>query len=143
MNNLFKRIAFGGMLGAIFGFLCFLGFVNNPNLTEEMLPYTVFTFSNPMLWQLIVNRFLIGVVVGIAGVITFHPWFNFKIPAFLRGFKMGIWVSLTLSIGVFFSDDPNNLSTFFMLTIAGGIIGLIIDLIVTKLFGEGEDLTKK
>lgn len=143
MNNLFKRILVGGFLGSIFGVLCFWGFANNPNLTEEMLPYTVFYWSNPMIWQLIANRFLVGVVVGMAGVITIHPLFNFKIPVFLRGFKMGVLVSLSLSIGVFFSDSPDNFEAFLMITIAGGIIGMVIDLVITKLFGEGNDLLKK
>ena len=89
---------------------------------------------------LIANRTAIGFVVGLMGFLTVHPLFGFPLPSFFRGFMTGIFISLTLAIGATMGGNSEPMITFWILTIAGGIIGMIIDIIVTKFIGQGSDL---
>ena len=83
----------------------------------------------------------VGFTVGLAGFLTVHPLFGFKLPAVLRGFAMGIFATLTLALGILINGaTPEAITAFWMTLIAGGIIGLIIDVILTKIAGEGADL---
>lgn len=138
--TLAKRLCIATLLGSIFGLLCFLGFTKNPNLDSSVQMYTIWSFSNPMMWDLIANRTAIGFVVGLMGFLTVHPLFGFPLPSFFRGFMTGIFISLTLAIGATMGGNSEPMITFWILTIAGGIIGMIIDIIVTKFIGQGSDL---
>jgi len=141
MNNLAIRLCGGTVLGALFGALCFYGFGTQPNLTPELKVLTVWSTSNFMMWDIIVNRAVVGFTVGLAGFLTIHPLFGFKLPAFFRGFAMGISATLTLALGILINGaTPEAVTAFWMTLIAGGIIGLIIDVILTKIAGEGSDL---
>ena len=140
MNNIAIRLCGGTALGALFGLLCFYGFINNPNLDQSVQIYATWSFSNLMMWDLVANRAAIGFVVGLMGFITVHPLFGFRLPSFLRGFVIGSFISLTLAIGATMGGNSQPVQTFWIITIAGGIIGLIIDVILTKIAGQGSDL---
>ncbi|HID92346.1 TPA: hypothetical protein EYG96_02485 [Candidatus Gracilibacteria bacterium] len=140
MNKIAIRLCGGTILGALFGLLCFYGFTNNPHLDSSVQIYATWSFSNLIMWDLIANRSAIGFVVGLMGFITIHPLFGFKLPSFLRGFVIGSFISLTLAIGAAMGGNNEPIKTFWILTITGGIIGLIIDVILTKIAGQGADL---
>ncbi len=141
MNNIAIRVCGGTVLGALFGVLCFYGFGSQPNLTPELKALTVWSTSNFMMWDIIVNRAIVGFTVGLAGFLTVHPLFGFRLHAFIRGFAMGIFATLTLAFGILINGaTPESITAFWFTLIAGGIIGLIIDVILTKIAGEGSDL---
>ena len=140
MNKIALRLCGGTVLGALFGVLCFYGFINNPHLDPSVQVYTTWSLSNLMMWDLIANRTAIGFVIGLMGFITVHPLFGFKLPPCLRGFAIGSFISLTLAIGAAMGGNNEPVQTFWIITIAGGIIGLIIDVILTKTVGQGENL---
>ena len=137
-----KRLCLATLIGTIFGILCFTGFSQNPNFPAEMAKYQLWSASNPMMWEIIINRMTVGFVIGLMGFITVHPVFGFKLPVFLRGFMIGAFVSLTMSFGAMI-ENPEATQTFWIITLAGGIIGMITDLIVTKVAGQGKDLYEK
>ncbi len=143
-NTLAMRLCTASFLGTLFGLLCFWGFTQNPNIDEAARIYTTWSFSNLMMWDIIANRTAIGFVIGLMGFITIHPLFGFRLPSFLRGFVIGSFISLTLAIGAAMGGSEP-VKTFLILTITGGAIGMIIDMIVTTFIGEGSDLyeTKK
>lgn len=140
MNNLTKRILTGIGLGTVAGLLCFWGFSSGAD-QMGMEQWAQWSWTNPMMWLVIANRFTIGFVVAIAGFITVHPFLNFRIPVWVRGAKFGVLVSLTMTIGVFMGPNPEGVwFVFWMMSVAGAVIGAIIDVIITKFAGQGEDL---
>ncbi len=143
-KNLTKRIMLGTALGAVFGVLCFAGFASNADLPAEMARWQVWSWSNAMMWGTITNRMLLGIVVALAGFITHHPTFGFKLPVWARGMKIGFIVSLPMAIGALMSTDAAAAQRgFWLVLVAGTIIGMVIDIIITKLAGDGEKLQSK
>jgi MFS family permease len=141
MNNTAIRLCGGTALGALFGILCFYGFASQPDMTPALKKLATWSTSNFLMWEMIVNRAMIGFLVGLAGFMTVHPLFGFKLPSVLRGFVMGIFGTLTMSFGVLIGGvNDATLQAFWITTLAGGVIGLIIDVILTKFAGQGSDL---
>ena len=66
-----------------------------------MVAMQEWSWSNPMMWTIVINRLVLGFVVAIAGFITIHPCFKFKVPVVLRGAKFGVLISLLMATGVF------------------------------------------
>lgn len=143
-KNLAKRLVLGSVLGVMFGTLCFAGFSSNANIPEEMARWQVWSWNNAMMWGTIINRMLLGVVVALAGFITVSPICGVKIPTFFRGIKMGFLVSLPMAIGSLVNSNPEVAKGgFWIVLIAGTIIGMIIDLVITRLAGDGDELVNK
>jgi hypothetical protein len=141
-KNVSKRVLFGMGLGLLAGLLCFMGFSSNPNMPAEMAKWQEWSFGNAMMWSTIFNRFAIGVVVGIAGFLTVHPLFGFKLPVFLRGACIGVLLSLSMAFGALLSEGETACQAFWLILIAGLFIGMVIDLIITKIAGQGSALNK-
>ncbi len=69
-----------------------------------------------------------------------HPIFGFRCFPFLRGAILGAVVSLVNAFGIL-TMPTENAATIFWLTIGvGAIYGLIIDVVATKIGGEGKTL---
>jgi hypothetical protein len=144
MNNLTKRLVLGAVLGILFGVICFAGFASNQNMPANLVKWQEWSWSNTMIWSTIANRFVLGVVVAIAGFITVHPMYNLKLSAWLRGGKIGFLVSLPMAIGALMGEDVEMAKQgFWLVLVMGTVIGSIIDIIITKVAGQGKDLTTK
>lgn len=132
---LVKRLLISSLLGIGFGLLCvYLASTKDPSMWDT---------SSPVFWSIVYNRFLIGFVIGIAGFMTKHPCFNFKVPAWLRGIKIGAMISLAMAINTLLAPgmESSELWKLFWLTIlSGAIYGLIIDVVATKFGGQGKEL---
>jgi hypothetical protein len=146
-NNLFrKRLLISIGLGLFFGLLDFYGFATHYLESGFYMQFTAWNWGNPMMWTIIFNRFIIGMLVAVCGFVTIHPFFGFKIPALLRGAGTGAIVSLLMAITIL-TDAQNNLisandavQSFWVVIICGAIIGAIIDFVATKFAGEGKNL---
>jgi hypothetical protein len=132
-----KRFFTAVPLGIIAGLVCV-------TLVSQNMP-EIWAWDNMLLWTLFSDRVLIGLVVFLAGTFTSHPILGFKLHSWLRGAAMGALVSLPIAFGALV--DPSTLpaeitATFvFWATVgSGAIYGLIIDLIATKIGGEGKAL---
>lgn len=131
MNRYVKRIATAVGLGIVAGLLCAWG------ASTHGVPGALNVHS-AMFWGTVVNRTVLGFLVGIVGVINVHPLFQSVHMRYLRGIGIGTFISLTMAIGTLM--QPNMWSTFWLILLAGAIIGLIIDTVVTKAFGDGNHL---
>jgi len=142
-NNITKRLLLGTILGVLFGVLCFAGFASNKNVPVEFIKWQTWSCSNIMMWATIANRAVLGTMVALAGFITINSFVViFKIPVFLRGIKMGLWVSLPMALGSLMGDNHEAaVNAFWFILGAGAFIGMVIDLIITKVAGQGKDLT--
>ena len=130
-----KRMLICKTLGIVFGLLCVsLAASGGGEVWGTALMLTI-----------LFNRLLIGVVVALAGFISIHPVFQFRIYPWLRGFLVGALVSLYIAIGMFIAPSglPNIWTIFWMTILVGGIYGMIIDVVATKFSAEGEDLFKE
>ena len=80
--------------------------------------------------------------MAVGGVMTSCPVFNKKISAWFRGMKIGFLISLPMALGTFLVNGNAEVinQSFWYIIISGGVIGMIIDLIITKLTGEGKEL---
>ena len=137
MKNLFKlpiikRKLVAIPLGIVFGFLC-------AYLAWQADPTTCF-WQSPLTWQIVYNRMLIGAFILIMGVFTVHPVLKFRLfPAF-RGALIGAVVSIDLGLGIFITPIQNDVSIFWMTIGFGAFYGFVIDVIATKIAGEGKKL---
>jgi hypothetical protein len=123
-------------LGIGAGFLCAYLASTSPNAAVDF-------WWSPLMWTIVFNRMLIGVFILIAGLMNYHPVFNMKFPAWLRGSVFGAFVSLDIAIPVFMSPNMaiDEMRMIFWMTIAAGAVyGLIIDVIATKVAGDGKEL---
>lgn len=121
-------------LALLFGLLC-VYFANSGS--EESI------WGTPLMWTLIYNRLLIGLFITIIGVFNWHGVFKFRYHPWFRGMMVGVIVSLDIAIGTFMAPDmtPEEMKMIFWATIvAGGVYGMIIDLVATKVAGEGKEL---
>ncbi len=131
-----KRVAIAEFLGLAAGLLC-ISFV-----AKEMPE--IWDLKNPLFWTIVINRIVLGILVGIAGFMTIHPIFKFRCYPFLRGAVFGALISLDMAFGGLIGNpNPETMMTIFWATIiAGSVYGMIIDIIATKFGGEGEELLK-
>jgi len=133
-NLLLKRMLIALTLGAAAGFLCAYG-AAQAGVADAL------NFSSPMFWTTFINRLTLGFVVGLAGFVMVHPLFGLRCYWWLRGPLMGIFVSLQLAIGTLFTVPLSSAdSPFWLILIAGGVFGLLIDGCGTRFAGEGKDL---
>lgn len=134
MNNFTKRILLGGTLGALAGVACAYG------AATHGVP-GAFSISSPMFWTIVLNRFTLGAIIGIVGIFVVHPIFNrIKLGPVLRGLDIGIWVSLLMATGILIGGQADRWAGFWYTLIAGAIIGVAIDYIITKRYGQGKQL---
>lgn len=133
-----KRLLTAAPLGVLAGLICVtIAGQNDP---------TIWDWQNPLLWTLLSDRWLIGVVIGLAGAYTHHPILGFRMPAWFRGAVLGAFVSLPIAFGALLTPAEQipagqTLTFIFWATLAtGAIYGLVIDLIATKVGGEGKQI---
>ncbi|MBF0340029.1 MAG: hypothetical protein HQL95_03595 [Magnetococcales bacterium] len=122
-------------LGLAFGLLCaWLAGQEQPGL---------FSIKNPIFWSIVTDRLLIGMMIGFAGAFTRHPVLGFPFRPWLRGPCLGAMVSLPLGAGAMSGPAPGNLSVWVLFgatLLSGAVYGLIIDVVATKVGGEGAAL---
>ena len=97
------------------------------------------------MWAILYNRVLIGMFVMFVGVFNWHGVWGFRYHPWFRGLSVGIVVSLDLAIGLFVAPTMpvEEIKTVFWATlIAGGVYGMLIDIIATRVAGEGKELLK-
>jgi hypothetical protein len=96
------------------GVICYLG--GRFGLKDEI--------SAPMLAYIVVNRTLIGFVIGIS-TLDMH-WA-------LHGITMGVVVGLPFAVGCLL--EPDNVETAIAALVLGAVYGFTIELLTSVLFG--------
>ena len=134
-KSIIYRVGTGKALGFVIGLVGFYflpAFIDEPSL---MLRIGI------LLWYP-----TIGAVVGMFGIFSYHPVLNFRLPWWLRGFIVGAWFNFVLTLFAYqqictismaiFGEYSAYISPFWMV-LEGGIIGLLMDYLLTRWFGEG------
>ena len=134
-KSMMYRVGTGKALGLVIGLAGFYFlpvFINEPSLLLRI---------GVLLWYP-----TIGAVVGVFGIFSNHPVLNFSLPWWLRGFIVGAWFNFVLTLFAYqqictisiaiFGEYSAHISPFWMV-LEGGIIGLSMDYLLTRWFGDG------
>lgn len=132
---LIYRVGAGKALGLVFGLIAFFlipHFINDASLIFR---------SAVLLWYP-----TLGAIVGMFGMFSYNPVFNFPMPWWLRGAIVGAWMNFVLTlfayeqictmIVVMMGEYSVYVSPFVMV-IEGALIGAFMDFFLTRWFGEG------
>ncbi|MBF0615029.1 MAG: hypothetical protein HQL92_07725 [Magnetococcales bacterium] len=133
-----KRFLTAMGLGLMFGVLC-------ASLAGQQQP-ELSSVTHPIFWAMVTDRLLIGMTVGFAGAFTYHPVLGFRYRPWLRGGCLGLVVSLPLACGALSAPAPAQGSVwiiFWATLLAGAVYGTLIDVLATKIGGEGSILLSR
>ncbi|MBT6273523.1 MAG: hypothetical protein HOI95_05250 [Chromatiales bacterium] len=133
--SLVTRVAVGKTTGFAVGLL---GFVT--------LPYLWSDADLMMRWGFLLWYTTVGVVIGMAGVFTWHPVLRMRIPWWALGALLGAWLNFVLAlliydplaqamVAVFGPELP--LTSPFWFCLEGALVGCFIAFLATKFGGEG------
>ena len=135
--SLFRRIAIGKSIGFIFGLASLI-----------LLPFFLPEASWQLRFGLLLWYTTLGGIIGVFGVLTYHPIMKLPFRWWFRAPFMGAWMNFVLT---FFAFDvmqdmtqtifgkTDTVSTVFWFTLEGAIVGLIIGYFATKFGGEGKE----
>ena len=112
------KVILATILGFVFGIVCLL-------LAKSSGPVPAV-----MAWAIILNRTLIGFVIGISA------W---RIHMVIHGLLIGIFVSLPAALGAWATVAEYNV--FLGTLLMGAIYGLIINVIIGLVFKEKKEAT--
>ncbi len=134
--SLMTRIAIGKAIGLFFGLIGFI-----------LLPYFLPDGGWLLRWGILLWYTTVGAIIGVFGVVTYHPILKLPMPWWFRAPLLGAWMNFVLT---FFAYDAMQammvamfgeggvLSSPFWFTVEGAIIGLIIGYFATRFGGEGK-----
>ncbi|MEE9332444.1 MAG: hypothetical protein V3U89_09490 [Methylophilaceae bacterium] len=136
--SLVTRIAIGKVVGLVFGLI---GFIFLPHFWPEA---TLLLRIGVLFWYI-----TLGAIIGVFGVVTYHPVLRFSMPWWIRAPLIGGWMNFVLT---FFAYDAiqtmliaifgydGTLNSPFWFVVEGAIIGFIMGYFATHFGGEGRDL---
>ncbi|MFW5432037.1 MAG: hypothetical protein ACKE5M_08475 [Methylophilaceae bacterium] len=135
--SLVTRIAIGKAVGFAFGLV---GFIFLPHFWPDA---SLLLRVGILFWYI-----TLGAIIGVFGVMTYHPVLRLTMPWWIRDPLIGGWMSFVLT---FFAYDAMQtmliamfgydgvLNSPFWFVAEGAIIGLIIGYFATRFGGEGRD----
>jgi hypothetical protein len=139
--SLMTRIAIGKGVGFIFGLI---GFIAMPVLFGE---------TDIMLrWGILLWYTTVGAVIGVFGVITWHPVLRLPMPWWFRSSLVGAWMNFVLTLFIYDTlqsyiahlfGDNGAMSSPFWFVLEGAVVGLLIGFLATRFGGEGEETVGK
>ncbi|MDD3793923.1 MAG: hypothetical protein PHI37_03865 [Candidatus Gracilibacteria bacterium] len=136
-SKLMNRIAIAKIVGLVFGLLAFI-----------MVPIIFINADIYLRFAILLWYTSIGAFIGVMGIINKHPFLNFSFPFWIRGPFLGGWMNFVLVLFIydkisFLMQNTafSGLSPFWLIT-EGMIVGFVIDLIATKVVGDGKKLIK-
>jgi hypothetical protein len=131
------RIAVGKMIGFVIGLAGFI-----------LLPHFLPDADWLIRWGILLWYTTVGAIIGMFGVVVYHPILKMPFPWWIRAPFLGGWMNFVL---VFFAHDTmstmmvtlfgdgGTLSSPFWFAAEGAIIGLIIGYFATRFGGEGAE----
>ncbi len=133
--SLVMRIAIGKMVGFLFGLMGFMS-----------LPYFVPEAGLMLRWGMLLWYTTLGAIVGVFGVITFHPVLKLPMPWWFRAPLLGAWMNFVLTLLIFdqlqdmmvaIFGTGGLLSSPFWFVAEGALIAFVIGYLATRFGGEG------
>lgn len=141
-DSLMYRIGTGTFIGLLLGLVGFL-----------LVPYCI--DNPPLLFRSAILLWYptLGALIGLFGVFAYHPILNFPMPWWFRGAIMGGWMNFILALVtdqqlammvIITMREYSAYTTPFWFVLEGGLVGIAIDYIATRFFGEGwADITDR
>ena len=135
--SLITRIAIGKMIGFVVGLIGFFA-----------LPHFLPDADLMLRWGILLWYTTFGAIIGVFGVLTYHPVLKLPLPWWFRSTLIGAWMNFVLT---FFAHDDmaammaavfgeeGALSSPFWFTLEGAIIGFIMGFFATRFGGEGKE----
>ncbi len=130
--SLVTRIAVGKLVGLIFGLI---GFFILPAFGVDDLKIRL----GVLFWYI-----TLGAIIGIFGVLNFHPVLRIPLPWWARGLFLGAWMNFVLTLFVFdmfasilAAHPVMGLSSPWWFVAEGALFGLIVGGLATYIGGEG------
>ncbi len=135
--SLVTRIAIGKGVGFVVGLAGFLS-----------LPYFVPEAGWLIRWGVLLWYTTLGAIIGVFGVLTYHPVLKLPMPWWVRAPLLGAWMNFVLT---FFAYDTlkdmlvvmfgaeGALASPFWFTLEGALVGLLIGYVATRFGGEGPE----
>ncbi len=135
--SLTTRIVIGKLVGLIIGLI---GFFSLPWFWPEA--------SMQLRWGILLWYTTLGALIGVFGVLTWHPVLNLPLPWWFRAPLLGSWMNFVLT---FFAWDamssmlvatfgPDGLMTSpLWFVLEGALVGLLIGYLATRFGGEGKE----
>ena len=135
--SLITRIAVGKSIGLVFGIFGFF-----------LLPYLNPDVSSMFQWGILLWYITLGALIGVFGVLSYHPILKLPLPWWIRSSLLGGWMNFVLVLFTYDELEKMMLYTFgangtftspFWAVGDGIIAGLIMGYVATKLGGEGKE----
>ncbi len=135
--SLITRIAVGKGVGFVVGLLGFI-----------LLPYFVAEAGWLIRWGILLWYTTLGAIIGMFGVLTWHPVLKLPMPWWVRAPVLGAWMNFVL---VFFAFDTlaammtavfgtdGVLASPFWFAAEGAVVGFVIGYFATRFGGEGAE----
>ncbi len=135
--SLVARIAIGKAVGFVVGLAGFL-----------LLPVFVPEAGWLIRWGILLWYTTLGAIIGVFGVLTWHPVLKLPMRWWFRAPLLGAWMNFVLT---FFAYDTMKdmlvamfgtegvLTSPFWFTLEGAIVGLLIGYLATRFGGEGAE----
>jgi hypothetical protein len=138
--SLITRIAYGKLTGLVFAGL---GIFIVPQLFPDL--------TWLMLVAFLLYYITLGAIIGLVGVLNYHPMINLPLRWWLRGPLIGAWMNFILTLFIFDKmagmmtqafGAGSILSSPWWFVLEGALFGLLVDFICTKFAGEGAETVK-
>ncbi len=139
--SLMTRIAVGKLIGFLFGLAGFIA-----------LPYFLADAGWLLRWGILFWYTTVGAIIGVFGVMTYHPVLDLPLPWWFRAGLLGAWMNFVLTFFAFDAFQAVMISLFnktgilsspFWFIAEGAIIGLFIGYLATRFGGEGKEIVGK
>ncbi len=135
--SLVTRIMIGESVGLAVGLIGFLSMV-----------YFWPEVSTLTRWGILLWYTTLGAIIGVFGVMTWHPILKLPLPWWIRSPFIGGWMNFVLTFFAFDVMKSMLSSTFgdigyltspFWFVLEGAIVGLLIGYLATRFGGEGKE----
>ncbi|WP_455373765.1 hypothetical protein [Limibacillus halophilus] len=139
--SLVRRIALGKLVGLAVGLTAFF-----------VLPQVAPEAGAMTRWGVLLWYVTLGGVVGMAGVMTWHPVLRLPLPWWFRAPMIGAWMNFVLTffaydkmkmVVVAFLQGDGPLASPWWFVLEGAIVGLLIGAVATRFAGEGPALVSE
>lgn len=135
--SLMIRIAIGKIIGLVVGLIMVV-----------ILPFLLPGIGWMERWAFLFWYVTVGAIIGVFGVITWHPILKLPLPWWIRATVLGAWTNFVLTLFIYdrlaemmvnMFGENGLLSSPFWFVADGAAVGLLIGYFATRFGGEGPE----
>lgn len=137
--SIWTRIAVGKMVGFVIGLMAFIA-----------IGYLMPTVTWMERWGFLFWYTTVGAVVGMFGVVNYHPILKMPMPWWFRAPFLGAWMNFVLTLFAYdllgdamtaIFGEGGGLQSPWWFVAEGAVVGTVIGFFATKFGGEGPETT--